>query len=151
MVEALAVHRAAGWYPAHASEYTEETLASLRVAETLADDVDEAARQVRALSAALRDAIRDVDILVLPTTPTVAPSLAEAARVEPGTLRRPVVRQLTRLVGPVGWADLAAVSVPCGLIDGLPVGLQLVGRDEGTVLTAAVGYQERTGFHRVRA
>jgi aspartyl-tRNA(Asn)/glutamyl-tRNA(Gln) amidotransferase subunit A len=149
MVEALAVHRAAGWYPDRASEYTEETLASLQVAETLADDLDEAVKQVTTLSAALRDGIRGVDVLVLPTTPTVAPSLAEAARVEPGTLRRPIVRQMTRLVGPVGWADLAAVSVPCGLVDGLPVGLQVVGRDEATVLAVAVGYQEEAALSLV--
>jgi aspartyl-tRNA(Asn)/glutamyl-tRNA(Gln) amidotransferase subunit A len=150
MVEALEVHRGAGWYPAHASVYTEETADSLRIAETVEDDLEEALQRVAALRTALLASVRDIEILVLPTTPTVAPSPVEAQRVEPNMLRRPIVGQLTRLCGPVGWADLAAASVPCGMVDGLPVGLQLIGRDEATVLAAAIAYQQHTPFHQRR-
>jgi aspartyl-tRNA(Asn)/glutamyl-tRNA(Gln) amidotransferase subunit A len=148
MVEALAVHRDAGWYPSHASEYTKETLDSLRIAETLADGLELALQQVAALRAALLASIRDIEILVLPTTATVAPTHVAAQQVEPNMLRRPIVRQLTRLCGPISWADLAAASVPCGIVDDLPVGLQLVGRDEITVLAAAIAYQQHYPFHQ---
>ena len=148
MVEALEVHRGAGWYPSHASEYTEETLESLRAAETLGDDLELALKQVAALRTALLASIRDIEILVLPTTATVAPSHVAAQRVEPNMLRRPIARQLTRLCGPIGWADLAAVSVPCGIVDDLPVGLQLIGRDETTVLAAAIAYQQHYPFNQ---
>ena len=146
MVEALEVHRGAGWYPSRASEYTEETLDSLRIAETLADDLELALQQVGALRTALLASIRDIEILVLPTTATVAPSHVAAQHVEPNMLRRPIVGQLTRLCGPIGWADLAAASVPCGMVDDLPVGLQLIGRDEITVLAAAIAYQQHHPF-----
>ncbi|MHB8516593.1 MAG: amidase family protein, partial [Dehalococcoidia bacterium] len=42
-------------------------------------------------------------------------------------------------------AGLPGISVPCGFVDGLPVGLQIIGKpfDETTVLRAARAY-ERT-------
>jgi aspartyl-tRNA(Asn)/glutamyl-tRNA(Gln) amidotransferase subunit A len=44
----------------------------------------------------------------------------------------------------VNVAGLPAVSVPCGLADNLPVGMQLVGRhfDEAGILAAAKVYAE---------
>jgi aspartyl-tRNA(Asn)/glutamyl-tRNA(Gln) amidotransferase subunit A len=49
-------------------------------------------------------------------------------------------------------AGLPAVSIPCGLVRGLPVGLQLLGRamDEATPLRAADAFQLRTDFHLAR-
>jgi aspartyl-tRNA(Asn)/glutamyl-tRNA(Gln) amidotransferase subunit A len=53
------------------------------------------------------------------------------------------VMKLTRIPGPVNAAGLAALSVPCGLgAEGLPVGLQLIGRDEETVLRLGRAYEQ---------
>ena len=49
-------------------------------------------------------------------------------------------------------AGLPVVSVPCGFVDGLPVGLALVGRRfaEATVLRLAHAYQTLTDWHERR-
>jgi aspartyl-tRNA(Asn)/glutamyl-tRNA(Gln) amidotransferase subunit A len=41
------------------------------------------------------------------------------------------------------------MSIPCGFSEGLPVGLQLIGRpfEEGTMLRAAHGYAALTDWH----
>ena len=77
-------------------------------------------------------AFKDVDLLVGPTTPVVAPTFEEALR--PGTSRDLV--RFTRLANLTG---IPAVSLPAP-VDGLPVGVQLMaarGRD-GLLLAAAL-------------
>jgi len=49
-------------------------------------------------------------------------------------------------------AGLPALSLPCGLANGLPVGIQLVARpfNENLLLALGKAFQERTDFHRQR-
>ena len=53
---------------------------------------------------------------------------------------------------PANLAGIPGLSVPCGLADGLPVGLQLLGRsfDETTLLRAGHAYQGLTTHHLAR-
>jgi aspartyl-tRNA(Asn)/glutamyl-tRNA(Gln) amidotransferase subunit A len=54
--------------------------------------------------------------------------------------------KLTRIPAPVNVAGLAALSVPCGLgAGGLPVGLQLIGRDEETVVRLGSAFERAFG------
>jgi aspartyl-tRNA(Asn)/glutamyl-tRNA(Gln) amidotransferase subunit A len=48
-------------------------------------------------------------------------------------------------------AGIPGVSIPCGLSDGLPVGLQLLGKrfDEATVLGVAHAYEQAAGLGNV--
>jgi aspartyl-tRNA(Asn)/glutamyl-tRNA(Gln) amidotransferase subunit A len=144
MWEALQVHRSRGWWPDRAGDYTEETRGYLLHAEkTLSPEAVEAARaECRRLAARLVSVFDDADVLVTPTVPCVAPTHEEAAQRPEGSPRRPIVMKLTRIPGPVNVAGLAALSVPCGLgAGGLPIGLQLIGRDEETVLRLGCAYE----------
>ncbi|MFO7171467.1 MAG: Asp-tRNA(Asn)/Glu-tRNA(Gln) amidotransferase subunit GatA [Bacillota bacterium] len=105
------------------------------------------AQQVRTL--VIRDfeaAFRRFDVLVAPTSPTVAWGLGE--RVED-----PLAMYMADILTlPANLAGLPAISIPCGLSQGLPVGLQIIGRhfDEPTVLRVAYAYEKATQHHQAR-
>ena len=84
-----------------------------------------------------------VDIIVCPTAPTPAFRLGEK-------VDDPVQMYLNDIytIG-VNLAGLPGASVPCGLVDGLPVGLQLIGPafGEKAVLNFAHQYQQQTDWH----
>jgi aspartyl-tRNA(Asn)/glutamyl-tRNA(Gln) amidotransferase subunit A len=66
-------------------------------------------------------AFRDFDLLVSPTSPTVAFKLGEKAE-------NPLAMYLSDVLTiPSNMAGLPGLSIPCGLADGLPVGFQLIG------------------------
>jgi aspartyl-tRNA(Asn)/glutamyl-tRNA(Gln) amidotransferase subunit A len=81
-----------------------------------------------------------VDLIALPTTPTVAFRLGERTSDPLQMYLSDVFTVAANLAG------VPAVSVPCGLSDGLPVGLQLTGRpfEEATLLRAADAVERRT-------
>jgi aspartyl-tRNA(Asn)/glutamyl-tRNA(Gln) amidotransferase subunit A len=141
---ALEQHRRRRWWPAHADRYDAAIAYDLRAAERIDAAALLVARgRLDALARRLRDALADVDVLVLPTTPHAAPSRDDGG--DPVRAERGHAARLTRLCGPVNIAGLAAVNVFGGLdADGLPLGVQLVARDEATALAAAVAYEAST-------
>jgi len=88
-----------------------------------------------------------VDVLATPTSPVAGFRLGERT-ADPLQMYLADVYTI-----PVNLAGLPGVSVPCGFADGLPVGLQLVGRpfDEATLLRVAYAYEQATEWHRARA
>jgi aspartyl-tRNA(Asn)/glutamyl-tRNA(Gln) amidotransferase subunit A len=91
-------------------------------------------------------ALTDHDLLITPTTPTTAFKIGDK-------IDDPFAMYLNDLFTiPVNIAGLPAISIPCGIADGLPVGLHLIGRafEEGTLLRAANAYGQLTDWHQRR-
>jgi len=82
------------------------------------------------------------DVLVTPTSPEVAFRIGEKSD-------DPLAMKLSDVCTiPVNMAGTCAVSLPCGFHDGLPIGLQVIGRpfDEGTLLRAAHAFEQATDW-----
>ena len=89
-----------------------------------------------------RAAYERFDVLVSPTSPTPAFGLGE--KVED-----PLAMYLSDVCTiPVNLAGIPAINIPCGLEDGLPVGLQIMGKvlGEVTILRAARAMEEALDF-----
>jgi len=105
------------------------------------------AQQIRRL---IRDdfvkAFDDVDVIMGPTAPTTAFKLGEKAD-DPVTMYLSDIYTIA-----VNLAGLPGMSIPAGLVNGLPVGLQLIGNyfEEGRLLNVAHRYQQVTDWHTQR-
>ncbi|MDD3928097.1 MAG: Asp-tRNA(Asn)/Glu-tRNA(Gln) amidotransferase subunit GatA [bacterium] len=92
-------------------------------------------------------AFTQVDLLITPVSPTTAFKVGE----EVGD---PVQMYLSDICTiPINLAGVPAISMPCGFDNGLPVGMQIIGKpfDETTMLRAAYAYEQSTDWHKRRA
>jgi aspartyl-tRNA(Asn)/glutamyl-tRNA(Gln) amidotransferase subunit A len=102
------------------------------------------AQQLRQLiSDDFKKAFEQVDVIMGPTAPTPAFNLGEKAD-------DPVAMYLADIYTiAVNLAGLPGMSVPAGLVNGRPVGLQIIGNyfDEARLLNVAHKYQQATDWH----
>ncbi|HXQ57673.1 MAG TPA: amidase, partial [Actinomycetes bacterium] len=112
--------------------YGERTLNAIRRGQqALAVEYVAAVRYRGRFAALVEDLLGTRDALVLPTIPVVAPS-RDTRVLELGDGRRMGIQEaLTALPGAFNCSGSPVVSVPVGSLDGLPVGLSLVGRIGG--------------------
>ena len=90
------------------------------------------------------DAFKNCDILITPTAPTPAFKIGEK-------FDNPIQMYLSDIFTiSVNLAGVPAISIPCGFSkDGLPIGLQIIGRhfDEETIIRAAYTFEQNTDYH----
>ena len=104
------------------------------------------AQKVRTVIKREHDALfEDYHVLVSPTCPTIAFELGARSA-------DPLAMYLTDLFTiPSNMAGLPSMSIPCGLSEGLPVGLQLIGPQfsENTMFRVAAALEAAIGFDPV--
>lgn len=86
------------------------------------------------------------DVLLSPTAPSTAFKFGEKAN-------DPISMYLSDIFTmSVNLAGIPALSMPCGFANGMPIGLQLMGKafDEGTILKAAYAFEQATDYHKAR-
>jgi amidase len=105
----------------------------------------------RRLRAEYDQVLEEFDVLVMPTTPMKAPAIPalDATRAERFV---PGFDSITNTAG-FDVTGHPALSVPCGLRDGLPIGMQLVGRhyDEATLYRAAAAFEATVDWKMIEA
>lgn len=86
----------------------------------------------------------EYDVIVGPTTPTPAFKIGEIVD-DPLTMYANDI-----LTIPVNLAGVPGISIPCGFSNGLPLGLQIIGKhfDESTIYQVASAYESATDFHK---
>ena len=135
--EAAWVHRAA--LAVGAPGFSERVLPALKAGRALAAaDYIDALKARERVCAELDALLAGVDALVLPTSAVLPPLRGQdEIEVEGGrtTVREAVLGQTL----PFSLCGLPTLSVPVGLVDGLPMGLQLVGRRDGDAALLALG------------
>lgn len=121
-----------GTYSLSAGYYDAYYLKALKVRTLIKQDFDQA--------------LEKYDLLLGPTSPSTAFKIGEL-------INDPIQMYLQDICTiPVNLAGLPAISLPCGLVNNMPVGLQLIGKafEEGTLLRAAYTFEQNTEHHRLR-
>jgi aspartyl-tRNA(Asn)/glutamyl-tRNA(Gln) amidotransferase subunit A len=106
------------------------------------------AQKVRTLIRREFDAVfKKCDALITPTSPTVPFKIGERTD-DPLEMYLSDVCTL-----PANIAGVPGISVPAGFVDGLPVGMQVIGKhfSEATLLRVAYAYEQATEWHKRRA
>jgi aspartyl-tRNA(Asn)/glutamyl-tRNA(Gln) amidotransferase subunit A len=94
-------------------------------------------------------ATANVDAVLAPVAPVAAPTIAESD-VGNSPNAEAVIQRLTRFTRTINYLGLPALAVPAGFnANGLPIGMQLVGRsfDETTLLAIGAAFQRATDYH----
>jgi aspartyl-tRNA(Asn)/glutamyl-tRNA(Gln) amidotransferase subunit A len=90
-----------------------------------------------------KKAFKKFDAIVGPTMPLIAPKFSEIEKLTPLE-----VYQMDALTVPANLAGIPQISVPCGFVDGMPVGLHILGDhlQEEKILRIANAFEKETKF-----
>ena len=98
-------------------------------------------------------ALEEFDVLVLPSGVSPAPLVESVPGIQSKEHAASGLAGRMSFTGPFNLASVPALSVPCGFSgDGMPMGMQVVGRPfaEDTVLRVAYAYEQNTDWHTRR-
>ncbi|HEX2528422.1 MAG TPA: amidase [Geminicoccus sp.] len=106
---------------------------------------------VRRLRGAYDAVLADYDLIAMPTLPLTATPLPDANAPIAEILQRAF--EMLSNTAPFDCTHHPAMSLPCGTVDGLPVGLMLVGKlyDESTIYTAAHAFEQKIDWKGITA
>ena len=92
-------------------------------------------------------AFKQVDMILAPTTPSTACKIGDKF----GDPAKMYLEDIYTLA--VNLAGLPAMSLPCGIANGLPIGMQLIGKafGEADILQVGHQYQQHSDWHKQRA
>lgn len=110
------------------------------------DYYQKAARVRTLIKKDFEEAFKKCDVIVGPVSPTVAWNLGKK-------ISDPLTMYLSDVYTvPASLAGIPGLSVPCGFVDGLPVGLQILGKymDEESILAVGEVYERATDWRKVK-
>jgi aspartyl-tRNA(Asn)/glutamyl-tRNA(Gln) amidotransferase subunit A len=143
--EVAAVH--APWFERQRDRYAPEVRARIEAGYGIGAEVYlRAQRHRRVFTRAFAAAMDGLDAVLAPASPVLAPPI-ESEKVTVRDERRPVRAALLSCVAPLSQLDCPMVVVPAGVREGLPVGLQLIGRpgSEALLLRIAAAVESNVG------
>jgi aspartyl-tRNA(Asn)/glutamyl-tRNA(Gln) amidotransferase subunit A len=140
------------WLRERPEDYGEDVRTLLELGELhLATHYLQAQRYRALLRAEFLDAFKSVDVFVCPTLPFTATKIGETlVEIENG-VQEDMLAAIMQFTGVPSLTGLPSLNVPCGFDqDGLPVGMQVIGRpfDEATLFRVGTAFQAVTDFHR---
>lgn len=147
--EAVAYHTAQGWYPDRADRYTPAIRSYIergaQIPAVRYVQAKAAQRQMQAAWQAACDAA-EADIFLAPTLPILPPTIAAS---EDPAQSQELREALLRLTFPFDMLGVPVLALPCGMVDGLPVSMQIIGRWDADALVLRVGhaFQQQTDWH----
>ena len=150
-IEAAVVHEKT--YPSRKDEYGPALANLIETGRALrGTDYQKILLQRAAYTGRMRALMRQVDALLVPTTPIASPTVAQMH--VSGQEYVDIWFAMMRYTAPLDMAGVPTITLPGGFLAdaGTPIGFQFVGADfrEDLIVRAAHAYQQATDWHRRR-
>jgi aspartyl-tRNA(Asn)/glutamyl-tRNA(Gln) amidotransferase subunit A len=139
------------WLRQRPQDYGEDVRTLLEIGELhLATHYIQAQRYRNLLRSQFLDAFKSVDVFLCPTLPFTATKVGEMSVIIEDGVEEDMLSAIMQFTGVPSLTGLPSLAVPCGFDgDGLPVGMQLIGRpfDEARLFRIGAAFQAATDFH----
>jgi aspartyl-tRNA(Asn)/glutamyl-tRNA(Gln) amidotransferase subunit A len=142
----------AEWLRSRGASYGADVRGLLQLGELyLASHYIQAQRYRTVISEHFANVLARADVIITPTVPFTVPKIGQSEVEMPTGDTVDIITAVMKYNALPPLAGLPAMSVPCGFSkNGLPIGMQIVGRGfgEGAVFNVGHAYQQMTSWHR---